>query len=134
MAFEPSEVQAEVERLIADQESAEVSLRWLEAEASAIVDRHRAARAERAEREREAARKEVEVAAKEVSNAFRRASLLRHGESYARELTSDREQWDFSEASDACAAACEELRSVIRPEWTERQVERVVDDILSDWE
>ena len=75
----------------------------------------------------EAARRE------EARNAERRvAALIDHGTDDARRETSL--GWDYTPAVEARRAVEEELKARVKPDWTQRRVEKLVDQVLADWE
>jgi hypothetical protein len=134
LLWEPSAVRAEVERFLADQAAPGVSIPWIEAEAAAIIDRHRAEREAAAERERDAESKRVQVVVQERADQRRRNALLRHGVSFVNELTADREEWDADDAEQAVEEVREHLADVVEPTWSKKRVEREVADVLEEWE
>jgi len=67
--------------------------------------------------------------AKEASDRHRTA-LLSHGNEYARRETTD---WDWSPRSDARAEVIKVLARDVEPDWTEHEVENLVDEVLADW-
>jgi phage-related minor tail protein len=134
LLFESSAVCAEVERFLADHATPGVSIPWIEAEATAIIDRHRAERDAAAERERDAEWKRLQAAAQEAADQRRRNALLRHGVSFVKKLTGDREEWDTDDAEEAVEEVREHLAEVVEPTWSEKRVEREVADVLEEWE
>jgi excisionase family DNA binding protein len=61
----------------------------------------------------------------------RRAALIAHGTEYARRETSD---WDWSPSNEARDEVKKVLERVVAHDWTEREVEGEVDEILDEWE
>lgn len=74
-----------------------------------------------------AARKQAENDAR-----ARVRSLIEHGQNYAWRETIP--GWDFSAALEARRAVEEELDAKVQADWTRYRVEKLVDDILADWE
>jgi predicted DNA-binding transcriptional regulator AlpA len=134
LIWEPSAVRAEVERFLADHATLGVSIPWLEAEATAIIDRHRAEREAAGKRESEAESKRLQAEAQEAADQRRRNALLRHGVSFVNELTADREEWDAEDAEQAVEEVREHLADVVEPTWSKKRVEREVADVLEEWE
>ena len=62
---------------------------------------------------------------------WRIAELRRHGVNYA---TRETMTWEWSEQWPARQTATKELDVKVRADMSERDVERMVDDVLSDWE
>lgn len=118
--------QAEVERYLAEHARVGPPLTLIEAECEAILDKHRAAH-------RAAENQKVEAAALAFKRDLRRASLIRHGVDYAEGETSDLTEWDFLPAREAIAEVRTRLDAGVTSEWTERRVEREVDEILDEW-
>lgn len=134
LMWEPPAVCAEVERFLADHATPGAALPWLRAEATAIVDRHRAEREAAAKRESDAALKRLQVLCEESGDKIKSTQLLRHGESFAKKLTSDGEQWDAEIAKEAVEEVKDRLAEVVEPTWTEKRVEREVADMLAEWD
>lgn len=134
LLWESSAVRAEVERFLADHAAPGVSIPWIEAEAAATIDRHRAEREAAAERERDAESKQLQAAAQEAADQRRRNALLRHGVSFVNELTADREEWDADDAEQAVEEVHEHLAEFVEPTWSKKRVEREVADVLDEWE
>jgi len=125
---------AEVERFLADHAAPGESIPWIRAEATAIVDRHRAEREATAKRERDAESKRLQVVVQEAADQRRRNALRRYGVSLVKRLTADREEWDTDAAEQAVEEVREHLAEVVEPTWSERRVEREVADELEEWE
>ncbi|MBA4071443.1 MAG: hypothetical protein C0497_06340 [Gemmatimonas sp.] len=123
---EPSAICAEVERYLAEHARIGVPLRLIEAECTAILDRHHAA----VEAEKKA---KAKAAVEAMKQALHRTDLLTHGESYALKRTSDRTLWAPFAALEAREAIRRHLDGVVCPEWTEWRVEQEVDEVLSEW-
>ena len=134
LLWESSAMRAKVERFLADHATPGVSIPWIEAEASAIIDRHRAEREATAKRESDAEWKRLQTAAQEAADRRRRKTLLRHGVSFVNELTADREEWDADDAEQAVEEVREHLADVVEPTWSKKRVEREVTDVLEEWE
>lgn len=134
LMWESSAVCAEIERFLADHATPGESIPWIRAEATAIIDRHRAEREAAAKRESEAELKRLQAAAQEAADQMRRNVLLRHGVSFVKKLTADREEWDVETAEQAVEEAEEHLAEVVELTWSKRQVEREVADVLEEWE
>jgi hypothetical protein len=132
--WESSAVRAALERFLADQATPGVSIPWIEAEATAIIDRHRAEREAAAKRESDAEWKRLHAGAQEAADQRRRNALLRHGASFVKELTADREEWDTDAAEEAVEEVREHLAEVVEPTWSKKRVEREVADVLEEWE
>ncbi len=62
---------------------------------------------------------------------WRLVALKIHGTSYAVRETAD---WDWSAQSEARREVTGELESKVKAEWSEREVEKLVDEVLEDWE
>lgn len=131
---ETSAVRAEVERFLADNATLGASIPWIEAQANAILDRHRSEREAEAQREREARSKQHQAAAQQVADAIRRSMLLRSGHSFANKLTADREEWDADIAHEAVQEVWDHLSEVLDPAWSEKRVEREVAEMLTEWD
>lgn len=134
LRWESSAVCAEVERFLADHAAPGESIPWIRAEATAIVDRHRAEREATAKRERDAESKRLQVVVQEAADQRRRNALRRYGVSLVKRLTADREEWDTDAAEQAVEEVREHLAEVVEPTWSERRVEREVADELEEWE
>ncbi|MDQ6717525.1 MAG: MerR family DNA-binding transcriptional regulator [Gemmatimonadota bacterium] len=134
LMFQPPAVCAEAERFLAEQATPGVSLPWIEAEVSAIMDRHRAEREKKAQEERDAATKRSVAAVEKAVNESRRAALLRHGEATAKKLTADREEWDAKAADEAVDEVQLHLDEHVDSTWSEKRVEREVANALAEWE
>lgn len=134
LGWETAAVRAEVERFLADNATVGVSIPWIEAEVTALLDRHRADREAEARREREAGYKQLQVAAQQVADAIRLGVLLRYGNSFAAKRTADRKEWDADIAEEALQEVRDHLSEVVKPDWTEKRVEREVTDTLAEWE
>jgi DNA-binding transcriptional MerR regulator len=134
LRWESSAVRAEVERFLADHATPGESIPWIEAEATAIIDRHRAEREATAERERDAESKRLQVLVQEAADQRRRNALLRHGVSFVRGLTADPEEWDADDAEEAVEEVCEHLAEVVEPTWSKKRIEREVADVLDEWD
>lgn len=80
-------------------------------------------------REQQAAEKARKAADQKAE--WRIVELRRHGVNYA---TRETMSWERSEQWAARQAATKELDVKVRAEMSERDVERMVDDVLSDWE
>ncbi|MBA3645128.1 MAG: hypothetical protein H0W63_03015 [Gemmatimonadaceae bacterium] len=57
-----------------------------------------------------------------------------YGNSFADKRTNDREEWDADIAEAALQEVRDHLSEVVKPDWTEKRVEREVTDTLADWE
>lgn len=134
LMWESSAVRAAVERFLADHATPGVSIPWIEAEATAIIDQHRVEREAAAKREREAESKRLQVVVQEAADQRRRNALLRHGKSFVNKLTADREEWDAETAEQAVEEVQEHLAEVVEPTWSKKRVEREVADVLDKWE
>lgn len=134
LPLQPAETRVEVERFLAEHAAIGSSPLWIESEVAAIQDRHRRARDEAAQRaNEEAARRQNELVAKARQEADR-SRLLDHAVQHARSVTSDREEWDAEDAEGFVDAVRDELPSLVQPNWTTRQVERAVKEMLSEWD
>lgn len=80
----------------------------------------------REQQAREREKKEAEERAR-----WRVATLKTHGGTYAISETAD---WDWSAQLEARREVAKELEAKIKPDWSERDVEKLVDDVLDDWE
>lgn len=80
----------------------------------------------REQQARESARKQAEEQAR-----WRVVALSSHGSTYAIRETAE---WDWSAQSEARREVADELASKINADWSERDVEKLVDEVLSDWE
>jgi excisionase family DNA binding protein len=58
-------------------------------------------------------------------------SLIEHGKSRARLKTIG---WGYDDAREACADVQEELDSEVEADWSEREVDDLVDEILEEWD
>jgi hypothetical protein len=125
--WEEPAVKAEVERYLSEHNQLGTSLPLIEAEVNAILDRHKQKRDEEA-------RHRIEEQSRTARESFHRALLLQHGESRAWTRTLNRDEWDSASAAEACDAVRERLDEVVRPDWTEKQVDREVDDVLDEWD
>ena len=76
----------------------------------------------------------AEAAALAFKRDIRRASLVRHGISYAEGETSDLGEWDFLASREAQSEVRTRLDDCVKSDWTERRVEQEVDAILENWE
>ena len=73
-----------------------------------------------------------EAARRTEQEAKRRVEALRaHGQAYARDETTD---WDFSATVDACQEVDRVLQAEVEADWSERDVETLVDEILNEWD
>jgi excisionase family DNA binding protein len=61
----------------------------------------------------------------------RRAALIAHGNEYARRETSD---WDWSPSNEARDEVKKVLEREVEHDWTEREVENAVDEVLDEWD
>jgi excisionase family DNA binding protein len=61
----------------------------------------------------------------------RRAALIAHGSDYARRETSD---WDWSPSHEARDEVKKVLEREVEHDWTEREVEVEVDEVLDEWD
>jgi excisionase family DNA binding protein len=61
----------------------------------------------------------------------RRAALVAHGNAYARRDTSD---WDWSASYEARDEVKKVLEREVEHDWTEREVENAVDQVLDEWD
>lgn len=80
----------------------------------------------REQQAREREKKEAEDRAR-----WRVAALRSHGGTYAITATAD---WDWSAQLEARREVAKELEVKVKPDWSERDVEKLVDDVLDDWE
>lgn len=80
----------------------------------------------REQQAREREKKETEERAR-----WRVAALKSHGGVYAIRETAD---WDWSAQLEARREVAKELEVKVKPDWSERDVEKVVDELLDDWE
>jgi hypothetical protein len=122
----PAAVCAEVERYLAEHARVGVPLRLIETECAAILDRHHAARDAEI-------RAKTAVAAEAMRQVEQRSHLLSHGRSYALMRTSDATLWGPAAALEAREEIRKRLDEVVRSDWTERNVEQEVDEVLSEW-
>jgi excisionase family DNA binding protein len=85
----------------------------------------------------EAARVAEMKAAKEARRAVRVRderrlnSLIEHGKGHAFMKTL---AWDVDDAKEARAAVLEALEDHVEPNWTEREVDELVDEVLEEWD
>ena len=63
--------------------------------------------------------------------AQRITTLRTHGATYA---TQEMAAWDWSDQAEARRLVSSELEVKVKADWSERDVQRVVDDVLSDWD
>jgi type IV secretory pathway VirB10-like protein len=142
--FERPAMKAEIEKFLAEQARPGVSLNWIEATVAAIRERH--ATEHRAQQKREAEeRQEKEKKAqderdakwrrewKEYETAQRKNTLIAHGERIALTETSGLD-WDDDIAVEARAAVKEELEAEVSGDWSERDVDELVQEVLAEWE
>lgn len=134
LRWESSAVCAEVERFLADHATPGESIPWIRAEATAIMDRHRAEREATAKRERDAESKRLQAAVQEAADQRQRNALLRHGVSFVKRLTADPEEWDAETAEQAVEEVREHLAEFVEPTWSKKRVEREVADVLEECE
>jgi len=134
LVWETAAARAEVERFLADNETVGVSIPWIEAETTAILDRHRAEREAEAQREREARTKQNLAAVQQVADAIRLGTLLREGNAFAAKRTADRKEWDADIAWEALQEVRDHLSQVVKPDWTEKRVKDEVMDTLAEWD
>jgi len=80
----------------------------------------------REQQARESARNEAEEQAR-----WRVVTLKSHGGAYAIRQTA---AWDWSAQSEARRDVANELGAKVKADWSERDVEKLVDGVLSDWE
>ena len=144
ITFERPPARAEIEKFLADHAHTGVSLAWLNAEVDAIRERHAVERSkrdqhetrEREERERRAQQERDEQARQEQHRREkdqRRNVLLDHGNSVAWRETMGAD-WDLSAGVEAREEVKKRLEAEVGDDWTERDVEGMVEDVLAEWE
>ncbi len=133
LPLEPAETRAEVERFLAEHATVGASLQWIESEVAAIRERQQRARDEAAQHAREEAARRLNEAMTQARQEADRSRLLDHAVQHARSVTADREEWDAEDAEEFVDAVRDELSRLVQPNWTARQVERAVEEVLSEW-